>query len=45
MASGLRYLQSVPIQDVLEDKQVSEEAKGKIRFIQEVKRYGEERLG
>ena len=37
--------QSVPIQEVLENEGVSQEAKEKIRFIQEVKRYGEERLG
>jgi predicted aminopeptidase len=37
--------QSVPIQDVLEDGQVSADAKEKIRLVQEVKRYGEERLG
>ena len=37
--------QSVPIQEVLENEGVSQEAKEKIRFIQEVKRYGEEKLG
>ncbi|HUL37936.1 MAG TPA: aminopeptidase [Thermodesulfobacteriota bacterium] len=36
---------SVPIQEILENEGVSQEAKGKIRFIQEVKRYGEEKLG
>jgi predicted aminopeptidase len=36
---------SVPIQEVLENGGVSQEAKEKIRFIQEVKRYGEEKLG
>ena len=36
---------SVPIEEVLENQGVSHEAKDKIRFIQEVKRYGEERLG
>jgi predicted aminopeptidase len=37
---------SVPVQEVLEDnKGVDDEAKERIRFIQEVKRYGEERLG
>jgi predicted aminopeptidase len=36
---------SVPIQEVLENEGVNDEAKEKIRFIQEVKRYGEEKLG
>ena len=36
---------SVPIQEVYEDKGMGNEAKERIRFIQEVKRYGEERLG
>jgi predicted aminopeptidase len=36
---------SVPVQEVLEDQGVGHEAKEKIRFIQEVKRYGEEKLG
>ena len=36
--------QSLPIETVLEDEEVSVEVKGKIRFIQEVKRYGEEKL-
>jgi len=36
---------SVPVQEVLEDQWVGEEAKEKIHFIQEVKRYGEEKLG
>ncbi len=36
---------SVPIQDVLADEKVSSGAKDKIRFIQEVKRFGEEHLG
>ena len=36
---------SVPVEEVLESKGVDREAKDKIRFIQEVKRYGEERLG
>ena len=36
---------SVPIQEVLEDQRVDDLTKEKIRFIQEVKRYGEERLG
>src|SRR5512139_2721500 len=36
---------SVPIQEVIENEGVSDETKEKIRFIQEVKRYGEEKLG
>jgi predicted aminopeptidase len=36
---------SVPIEEVFEDKGVGDEAKDRIRFIQEVKRYGEEMLG
>jgi predicted aminopeptidase len=36
---------SVPVQEVLEDEQVGDEAKEKICFIQEVKCYGEEKLG
>lgn len=36
---------SLPVQEVLEDKGVGDEAKERIRFIQEVKRYGEETLG
>ncbi len=36
---------SVPVEEVLENQVLSHEAKGKIHFIQEVKRYGEERLG
>jgi predicted aminopeptidase len=36
---------SLPVQEVLEDRQVDDGAKEKIRFVQEVKRYGEERLG
>jgi predicted aminopeptidase len=36
---------SLPVQEVFEDKGVGDEAKERIRFIQEVKRYGEERLG
>src|SRR3990172_4492023 len=36
--------QSLPIETVLEDEEVSAEVKEKIRFIQEVKRYGEEKL-
>jgi predicted aminopeptidase len=37
--------QSVPVQEVLRDKTLEDEAKKKIHIIQEVKRYGEERLG
>ncbi len=36
--------QSLPIETVLEDQAVSVDVKEKIRFIQEVKRYGEEKL-
>jgi predicted aminopeptidase len=36
---------SIPVQEVFEDKGVGDEAKERIRFIQEVKRYGEETLG
>ena len=36
---------SVPVQDVLEAPSVDSTVKEKIRFIQEVKGYGEERLG
>jgi len=36
---------SVPVEEVLENAGVDGEAKEKIRFIQEVKRYGEEKLG
>jgi predicted aminopeptidase len=36
---------SVPIEEVLERGGVDQEAKEKICFIQEVKRYGEEKLG
>ncbi len=36
---------SIPVQEVLEDEGVGHEAKEKIRFIQEVKHYGEEKLG
>jgi predicted aminopeptidase len=36
---------SVPVQEVLENEWVDDGAKEKIRFIQEVKRYGEEKLG
>ena len=37
-------LQRLSIETVLEDEEVSVEVKEKIRFIQEVKRYGEEKL-
>ena len=36
---------SVPVEEVLENEWVGHEAKEKIRFIQEAKRYGEEKLG
>jgi predicted aminopeptidase len=36
---------SVPIEEILKKGEVDQEAKEKIRFIQEVKRYGEEKLG
>jgi predicted aminopeptidase len=36
---------SIPVQEVFEDKGVGDEAKERIRFIQEVKRYGEETSG
>jgi predicted aminopeptidase len=36
---------SVPVEEVLENQGVGRDAKEKIRFIQDVKRYGEERLG
>jgi len=36
---------SVPVQEVLENQELGHEVKGKIHFIQEVKRYGEEKLG
>jgi predicted aminopeptidase len=37
--------QSVPVQEVLRDETFGDEEKEKIRFMQEVKRYGEEKLG
>lgn len=37
--------QSVPVQEVLRDEALGDESKEQIRIIQEVKRYGEERLG
>ena len=36
---------SVPVKDLLEDGGTSAQAKEKVRFIQEVKRYGEEQFG
>lgn len=36
---------SLPIQEILEDETLEKKAKEKILFIQEVKRYGEEKLG
>jgi predicted aminopeptidase len=36
---------SVPVQELLEKNELGYEAKEKIHFIQEVKRYGEEKLG
>ena len=36
---------SVPVQEVLNDGRMDREAQEKVRFIQEVKIYGEERLG
>jgi predicted aminopeptidase len=36
---------SLPVQEVLDDEQADPEVQGKIRFIQKVKAYGEEKLG
>jgi len=36
---------SIPIQEVLEDEGMDMKAKEKVHFIQEVKQYGEERIG
>ena len=36
---------SVPVQEVLENGRVDDEGKEKIRFVQEVKHYGEKKLG
>lgn len=36
---------SIPIHEVLKKDEIGNESKEKIRFIQEVKRFGEERLG
>jgi predicted aminopeptidase len=38
-------LSSIPIQEVLKDERVDAETKDKIQLIQEVKHYGEEKLG
>jgi len=37
--------QSVPVQEALMDEALEDDEKGKVHLIQEVKRYGEERLG
>lgn len=42
---GLILHGSIPIEEMLEDEQKNEEIREKIQFIQEVKRYGEEKLG
>jgi predicted aminopeptidase len=42
---SLITFQSVPVQEVLENEWTDHEAKEKIRLVQEVKRYGEEKLG
>jgi predicted aminopeptidase len=42
---GFINFHSVPIQEILEDRHVDEGTKEKIRFIQEVKCFGEKRLG
>ncbi len=42
---GLILHGSTPIQQILEDQQRNGEVKKKIQFVQEVKRYGEEKLG
>ncbi len=42
---GLILHESIPIEDMMRDEQKNEEIMKKIQFIQEVKRYGEERLG
>ena len=42
--SSITY-HSVPVQEVLENGGSGHETKEKIRFVQEVKRYGEEKLG
>lgn len=42
---GSVHFHSVSVEDLLNDAGTDAEAKEKIRFIQEVKRYGEKRLG
>lgn len=42
--SSIRF-HSVPVEEVLENEGADRQAKEKILFIQEVKRYGEEKLG
>jgi len=42
---GSVHFHSVSVKDLLEDPGTDAQAKEKIRFIQEVKRYGEKRLG
>ncbi len=42
---GYISFHSVPIQEVLDDPKKDKDIAEKIRFIQEVKRYGEERIG
>jgi predicted aminopeptidase len=39
------HFHSIPIQEVLEDNQIDKELKEKIIFVQEVKQFGERRLG
>jgi len=42
---GYISLHSVPVEELLRDEEVGSLTKEKLRFIQEVKRYGEERFG
>jgi predicted aminopeptidase len=42
---GSVHFRSIPVKDLLEDAGTDAQAKEKIRFIQEVKHYGEKRLG
>ena len=42
---GYISFHSVPVEELLKDEETSRLTKEKIRFIQEVKRYGEERFG
>jgi predicted aminopeptidase len=42
---GYISFHSVPVEELLKDKETNPLTKEKIRFIQEVKRYGEERFG